>query len=292
MREVTLVHAGTALAGTVYAGDGPMVVLVHGSGPADRGGNTQDWVAGLTGEGLSLLVFDKPGCGASGGDWHHQTFADRTDEALATARFASGQPEAGGRPVLLLGGSQGGWICLLAAAETPEALAGIVTVSGPGVGVREQELYRVRHQLPELGFTVGDAEAASRFLERRFDRLGAGDDPVTVHADEQAEHPGAWVDAVGDNTPEELRFLAGIGRFDPGDALRALRSPVLAIWGGRDTLVPVAESLLRYQALPSCPDARSQLVVFPNADHGLRVPGRAGRAPGLWSLIATWARRL
>lgn len=289
MRDVTFTHDTTTLAGTVHPGSGPPVVLVAGSGPSDRDA-VSEWIRGLHGAGLTVLAYDKPGCGGSGGDWREQTLDDRADEAVAAARFLAGQPEAGGAPVSLVGGSQGAWVCLLAAPS--DAVAVIVCVSAAGVSVAEQELYRVAHQLPAMGFTGADVEDAVALLRERIDRMARGDDVERIHADEQRVADAPWMEAVGDTTVEELRFDERIYGFDPKDAIGAVRVPMLAIWGADDVLVPVEESLHRFLAGLGDADPRTQLVVVPNADHGLRVSGVEGRAPGLWDTIASWLRRV
>lgn len=289
MRDVTFVDRGTRLAGTVHAGAGPAVVLATGSGPSDRAA-LDDWVRGLHGAGLTVLVYDKPGCGESGGDWRTQTLDDRAAETIAAARFLRAQPEAEDRTLSIVGGSQGGWVALLVAGA-PEVDA-VVCVSAAAVTVADQELFRVEHQLPALGFAPADVEAALALLRCRVERIARGDEVEAIFAGEQAHVGARWMEVVGDTTLEELVFDARVYAFDPADAIRSIGCPLLAMWGGADVIVPVERSVARMlELLPPNADIRTQLVVIPNADHGIRLAdGR--RAPGLWPTIAAWLARV
>lgn len=273
------------------AGPGPFpaVLAVSGSGPATRAA-IGDWPERLAAAGLATLAWDKPGCGDSEGDWRDQTIDDRATEVLAAAAAVGGHPAVAGRPVAAMGGSQGGWVAPLAASRSPD-LAAVVAVSGPGVTVAAQERYRIAHQLPAEGFGDGDVADALAAHDARIAALDRGDPPADVlRAETEAGLPErAWWPLLGDTTVEELAFLAGIHAHDPVPALEAVRCPLLAVWGGRDVLVPVVDSVAAFDAaLRRGGNDRATLVVLPTADHGLRVhPGDGWGAAGA-SLIVGW----
>jgi pimeloyl-ACP methyl ester carboxylesterase len=100
-------------------GGGPGLVLVHGGGAHARWwDHIAPWL--LTGE-RSVVAVDLSGHGDSGhrADYTLDTWAS---EMLAVARHAEIE-----RPVLV-GHSLGGWSAVVAAAEHPEAVAGLVLV--------------------------------------------------------------------------------------------------------------------------------------------------------------------
>jgi pimeloyl-ACP methyl ester carboxylesterase len=148
MREVRLsVAAGTGdLRAIVHYPDAdglrPGIVLVDGAGDsvADDWG---DQPATFGGCGAVVLTHDKPGCGGSPGDWREQTLADRAGDSLAALEVLRGQPGVDPERVGFLGISQGGWVAYLAASQAPGAVRQVVTISGPGVSVAEQERYRI-----------------------------------------------------------------------------------------------------------------------------------------------------
>ncbi|HEJ7009236.1 TPA: alpha/beta hydrolase, partial [Serratia marcescens] len=84
---VTVTAGGNRLTGTLvlpqHAPVKPgVVVFVHGDGPANASrdeGYYGIWEA-MAQQGYAVLSFDKPGVGGSGGNWLHQTMADRARE--------------------------------------------------------------------------------------------------------------------------------------------------------------------------------------------------------------------
>lgn len=290
MREVQFETSHGLLAGTLYPGPGPAVVLVAGSGPADRQ-SLQHWVVAAVDVGLTVLVYDKPGCGGSSGDWRHQDFEGRATETRAAVSMLRRQPEASNESIALIGGSQGAWIAMLAARDGD--VDAVVCVSAAGVTVAEQELYRIEHQLPSLGFDTADVEAAHDFLARRISRLAAGESSDQIFADEEESALHRWRSAVGPTDRDSFDFDARIYGFDPLPIIRTLPSPVLAVWGANDVLVPVPVSLGALAGALPTPPSTSALIVIPHADHGLQVAEQNGdrRFPtNLWPMVSTWLR--
>lgn len=284
MPELTIEHAGGKLAATLHPADAPVAVLVHGSGPGDRQA-LHTYVQLLHSRGFAVLAYDKPGCGGSSGDWRAQTLHDRGAEVRAVVAALGDD-----RRVVLVGGSQGGWVSLIAAAGRDD-VAAVVTMSGPGVSVAEQELYRIATDLPRAGFAPDDVAAAVAFLQRRVDAVTAGRPVEEIRASEEPYDDAPWRAEVGETTLEELVFEARAYGYDPAADLRAVRCPLLGIWGGADTIVPVARSVERYLANMADTHPLSTLVVVPNADHRLRLPGADAPSPQAWDTIANWLHR-
>ncbi|WP_431931285.1 alpha/beta hydrolase family protein [Micromonospora sp. RP3T] len=141
-----------------WPGPYPAVVFVEGSGPGGR--DQREWQTRLAAAGFASLAYDKPGSGASTGDWTRQSLVDRADETLTPVAALRARRDIGSCPVALIGHSQGDWVAPLAAHRSPAAVAAVVTVSGPGVGVVAQEECRLGHQLTATGFTADDARQA------------------------------------------------------------------------------------------------------------------------------------
>ena len=96
---------------------------------------------------------------------------------------------------------------------------------------------------------------------------------------------------------EHLAFMARIYDHDPAPALARVTCPLLAIWGARDTYVPVAASAEAFAAgLGRAGNASFRLEVVRDADHGLRLPATGGadrgpRIPDLLEMLVSWLRR-
>ncbi len=274
----------------------PGLVMVDGSGDGayDDWG---DWPDRLVDCGAVVLTHDKPGCG-SPGDWLAQSFTDRAQETLAALAVLRAQPETAGAPVGLYGVSQGGWVALLAAtlatAECPVDF--VVTASGPGVGVAAQDRTRIERDLRTAGLPPEPVDAALAWLDERTERLLAGEPVPDVLAAQGRYADASWYPLATryfDN-PVALGFLARNLDFDPAPVLAQLRCPVLALFGGADTLVPVPQSVSAFAThLPALPGDPHGLAVFAGADHGLFIadPDPAVRrtdqlAPGFLPMLA------
>lgn len=282
--------------GRAGGGPYPAVAFVDGSGPAERDG-WDDEAEVLAAAGFASLAWDKPGVGGSGGDWRDQSLQDRAAEALAAMACLAAQEEVDPARIVLLGGSQGGWVAPLAASMST-IVAGVISLSGPGVSPYRQEAYRVEAMLRHAGVTEEQIAEAMAFFHHRATRLRRGDDLEEVLAEQLAHRDAPWYPALGDDgVVEHLAFMARIYDYDPAPALERVTCPLLAIWGQRDIYVPVAASAERFAAaLGRAGNGSFRLEVVPDADHGLRLPAtgddeRGPRIPDLMDMIVTWLRR-
>jgi pimeloyl-ACP methyl ester carboxylesterase len=275
----------------------PGLVFVDGSGcgALEEWGGWPEWVGGC---GVAVLVHDKPGCGRSPGDWRDQSFADRAAESLAAAEVLRGWPGVDPDRVGLIGWSQGGWVSLLAARTGPDLVDRVVTISGPGVSMAEQERVRIDRWLRLGGVVGGDHAEAVAWVDERTRRLRAGEPAERVLEAQRRFRDRPWYDVVSEvsETPGQLDFFRRSMDVDPADLLPGLRCPLLALFGGADDSVPVALSVARIAAaLPEAEGARHGIAVFPGADHGLFTggprPGIARRdqlAPGFLPMLTAF----
>ena len=271
----------------------PGIVLVDGSGDGacDDWG---EWPERFADCGAVVLAHDKPGCGGSPGNWLEQTFEDRARESLAALAVLRAHPACSGRPVGLLGFSQGGWVALLAATEGDVDF--VVSVSGPGVTPEAQDRDRIERELQARGTEPDAIAEAMTWIDERTRRLRAGEPVEDVLADQLLLADRSWYAGTTeyfDNLPA-LSFLSRLIGFDPAPVLRRVPCPVLALFGAADTLVPVGPSVEVYAAnLPKLPGDPHGLAVFPGADHGLftadpdpAVPRTEQLAPGFLPMVA------
>lgn len=275
----------------IIASDAPPragLVLVDGSGPATR----HEWAgipAWLASRGVATLRHDKPGCGGSPGDWREQSYADRAAEALAALavlRAETGVGRAG-----LIGYSQGGWISLIAATSAPQAVDFMITVSGPAVGVAEQERVSTERTLRRAGHPPAVVDEAMRWVDERAARLAVGDPPAQVLAAQQRHADRVWYDAVSAapyDTVQTLAFFARALSFDPAARIPHLRCPILALYGAADELVPVERSVaVLAERLPGLHRGRNAVAVLPGADHMLYVADGA-HAPAFLPMLGAF----
>jgi pimeloyl-ACP methyl ester carboxylesterase len=291
----------------------PAVVMVPGSGPVS-GRQARDWEdigARLATVGVAWFGYDKPGCGASTGDWTRMDFTDRAEETLAAVDLLASRPDIDASRIGLLGGSQGGWVAPLAAsrrkslatfgeeslsASRGESIAAIALISPPGVSVADCEEYQVGAEGEHEGYSPNEIEEAMRLYRRVLHRLRAGDSAEKVISDETPLLGTRVAELAEISSVTELEFFARIADYDPLPALTAVRCPVLAIYGENDVHVPAKRSAAIFEeTLSRAGHDAYTIVMFPGADHRILVPDPDGgphrRAPGLFELIVSWLDR-
>ncbi|NEB78246.1 alpha/beta hydrolase [Streptomyces sp. SID14478] len=298
-RAVAFSNASVHLAGalTVPAGGTacPGVVMVGGSGPADR---TNDGYFSLIGRhfadaGCAVLSYDKRGVGASSGDWRDATLDDLAADAGAALDFLRARPGVRAEAVGLFGHSEGGWVVLRAAATARDRLPWVITNSCPGMTPQAQDRFALANTLRRRHFAQQDVDDSLAL----FDRLAEAGrrDADFGEATRLVASAGAAV-SLADywaGVDERLwEFLKRKQDHDPvPDALR-LRCPHLAVYGGADPLVPVAESVRLFTAAAChpgrAPRAPLTVEVFPGADHRIRTDGGTRPAPGHLGVLTRW----
>jgi len=258
-REISVAGGAAPLYGALMtppgARPGPAVLLIAGSGPTDRDGNStvagvkpanlKLIAEGLAAAGVSSLRYDKRGLGPSAAAMTNEAdlrFTTYVDDAVAFARVLKAQPNV--TCVVLLGHSEGALIAALAAQQVPTC--GVIEVSGVGrplgVVLREQ---LAAQPLPDA--MRAQVETALTDLE---------------HGRETPSVPG--LESLF--RPKIQPYLISQLTIDPAKALAAVKAPVLILQGDNDLQVQVADARLLHAARP---DAR--LVIVPGMNHILKI---------------------
>jgi pimeloyl-ACP methyl ester carboxylesterase len=105
------------------SGSKPTVIFLPGYMSDMQGTKALALDAWAQQEERGYIRFDYGGCGASGGDFATQTFADWRDDVLAIIDLVVEGP------VVLVGSSMGGWLMLHAALARPERVVGLVGIA-------------------------------------------------------------------------------------------------------------------------------------------------------------------
>jgi dipeptidyl aminopeptidase/acylaminoacyl peptidase len=306
----TNLHGALVIPNT--SGPHPVVVFVHGSGPADCTGYNSyfplwEYFASC---GFACLSWDKPGVGESKGDWSQQSFKDRANEVLSAIQFLKSRNDIDSKRIGLWGISQGGWILPLAASMSKD-VAFIIPVSGPGISPKEQGIYTMENQLKADGFSAEDIARAKDFRVL-FDKL-AQDDASVQKLSELIDKfkDDAWFKFLSqavDDWEKSFAFAKKIAQenYEPIPVLEKVKCPVLAIWGELDMLVPAQKSKEIFEkALKKSENKDLTLKIFPNADHNLTLTktggwkeqaenlrnGKLQLAPGYFELMGDWLKK-
>jgi dienelactone hydrolase len=304
--EVRFASGGNTLAGVLVfpttPGPHPAVAFVHGSGSLDR----NDWTLHpalrehFARHGIASLCWDKPGVGASGGDWTRQSFHDRAREALDAVEFLRGRADIDPRHVGLWGISQGGWVGPLAASLSPD-VAFLILVSAPAGTIAEQDLFRVEQGMRADGMLQEEIDRACDLARRRLELIRAGTFEGLDAAQRHAAGHRWFTDYVHRLGPGDFAFGAKNIGYDGRPALRGVKCPVLVVVGERDTVVPSKGGAATIEdILTKAGNADVTVKTFPDADHflhrtktgGPRETAARGRvrtfAPGYLTTLTDW----
>ncbi|HZY34671.1 MAG TPA: alpha/beta fold hydrolase [Rhodanobacter sp.] len=269
------------LSGTLLLPDGagpwPVAVLIAGSGPTDRDGNTPLLPArvdnlkllgqALAQRGLASLRYDKRGVGGSGYPGLSEEglrFEDLVDDAaLLGLRLAQDERFA---PVVLAGHSEGALIAVLA-AEAAQARA-VVSIAGAGTRASVLMRKQIQDRLPpEL---AGQALETLDALEQQHRVTDVPDDLVLLFR------------------PTVQPYLMSWFRHDPPVALARLQVPALLVHGSADVQVGVEHARRLHVGQPDAP-----LHIVEGMDHLLSVQGDvATGTQAIAAEVATWLQQL
>jgi pimeloyl-ACP methyl ester carboxylesterase len=186
--------------------------------------------------------------------------------------------------------SQGGWVAPLAASKAPGA-AFLVVVSGGGATPLESEMFAYRQHFQRMGLSPPDTTKALGILDGYFRYLATGKDREKVVAQLDGIRKGTLAPLAEQldrilPSEENRPNWSWVATYDPATHIAQLRCPVLLIFGDRDTEQPAETAAARWrEALAKGGNDRATIVVFPGADHTLRVRsapsgGNAGAGAG------------
>lgn len=258
--EITL--AGTL---TIPEGDGPhpAVVLISGSGPQDRDetifAHKPFWVLAdhLSRRGIAVLRVDDRGVGGSTGSTPTSTSKGLANDVIAGIRFLKTQPDIDPQRIGLVGHSEGGIIAPMVAAKS-KSVACVVLLAG--TGLPGDEILRLQTAaLRRATFVPEEKIAQELVLHRQLtDSILNGADEATVRAaiEELSKYQLSLPPGAASLTPEQFQKLVDAAlkqlqsnwmrffmSYDPREALRAVKCPVLVLIGAKDLQVPPAENL-------------------------------------------------
>ena len=258
------------------AGDGPPLVLLHGSGPGVTGwrnfrGNL-DTLAGH----FRCLILEFPGYGVS----------DPTDEhpmraaGPAVTRFLDG---LGIERADVIGNSMGGIVAARVAMAHPDRVRRLVTVGGLGTNLLSPAPSEGIRLLME--FT--DDPTRERLIQWLHSMVY---DPGLVTEELIEER---WAQATEPGTLASARRMYGKAAFAAGVAaaaaanvppywamLHKLAAPTLLTWGRDDRVSPVDMAITAMRLIP-----HAELHVFPNCGHWVMIEQKAAWESAVLSFL-------
>ncbi|CAG7603408.1 alpha/beta fold hydrolase [Rhodococcus opacus] len=240
------------------AGDGPPLLLLHGSGPGVTGWRNFRGNLSVFAEHFRTFVLEFPGFGVSD-DFGGHPMLTAGDAVL---RFLDG---LGLDEVAMLGNSMGGIVATQFAIAHPDRVGKLITIGGIGRNL----------------FSPGPGEGINLLMEFTDDptreRLIAWlhsmvFDPAMVTEELIEER---WTQATDPETLASARKMYSKAAFEAGakaalesDAtpywaqLHKVKAPTLLTWGRDDRVSPLDMAIIPMRSIP-----RAELHVFPNCGH-------------------------
>lgn len=231
----------------------PLVIMLTGSGPNDRNGNSmmtrndshKQLAKVLLENGIATYRYDKR--------TFTQVKKNKIDPNPSFDQFVQDvqdviyhfQRDKRYSKIILAGHSQGSLVAMLA---IDDSIDGFISIAGPAEPVDKAILKQIAAQAPGL-----DKEA-----EVIFNKMKTQDEPVT----EVSPYLMSLLN------PSIQPFMKTWMKYDPTAEIKKLKIPILIINGTRDRQVDVTDAKALHEAMPA-----SQLVILENMDHIFKLVG-------------------
>jgi pimeloyl-ACP methyl ester carboxylesterase len=234
-------------------GDGPhpLMVIIAGSGPTDRNGNSplipgknnslKMLAEQLAEEGVASIRYDKRGIGENqsiGGNEEDLRFEDYIDDAVKWVRFAKNDDRFS--KVGIIGHSEGSLIGMVAAEKTGADM--FISIAGAGRPIDQVLLEQLEQQLP-----VNLLKESDEIL-------------VKLKQGEQVKYISTELQSLF--RPSVQPYLISWLKYDPAKEIQKINAPVLIINGTRDVQVPVKDAERLHDAKKD-----SALAIIQNMNH-------------------------
>ena len=301
-KEVQFHSDSVMLAGTIIVpaqgSRHPGIVFLHGSGPSTREG-ARPYAEAFAELGIASLIFDKRGCGSSGGSWETSSLEDLSNDALAAVRYLKTEGDIDGSPVGLWGVSQAGWVETLAASRSSD-VGFMIVISGGGASPRESELFSYGEEFDKAGLSQQEKSEAFSLLDTYYQYLESGEgrsrfiSQLNAVGTDRLAPLAKQLEQIlpSEGNRKNWRWVAS---WDPAPSIEKITCPVLLMFGDMDKDHPTAISIKRWRdGLKKSLNKDVTVVVFPGAGHGLRMregftgSGRAPFADGYSELMLGW----
>lgn len=158
-------NAGVSLEGELSIPGGkaqyPLAIFIHGSGRATRN-DYAEFISPFDSVGIATFRYDKRGVGASGGQYSdvgaynsEVVFPQLASDAAAAIRHLQKDKRISGDKIIVIGGSQAGWIITELNSIFDPWLS--ICISGPAVTVGEEIFYS--DLIEKEGYSQAEADS-------------------------------------------------------------------------------------------------------------------------------------
>lgn len=234
----------------------PIAIIIAGSGPTDRNGNSQltqnDAYKMLSDElfysGIATLCFDKRGIAASKSSMKEESnirFENYIEDVKGWINLLSNDKRFSN--IIIIGHSEGSLIGMIAAKNNPKVTK-YISIAGMGVPFDVILKEQLEKQL------TGQPQATKNLIFSYLDKLKQGETisniPPTLNALFR---------------PSVQPYMISVMKYNPQEEIAKLTIPTLIIQGTTDIQVPIEHANLLSVANP-----KAQKVIIENMNHVLK----------------------
>jgi pimeloyl-ACP methyl ester carboxylesterase len=251
----------------------PVVVFVHGDGPASRRNYRLSRERALR-AGYATFVYDKPGSGSSEPAYDRSSlFEQRTQVLLDAVATLKAHPAIDRERIGIWGISQAGYVMPQAVSRS-EDIAFMIAVSCPGANSIDQSAFLLKAQCLCEEMTAAEAEAVEGHFAGLFVAQTYAE--YLSHAEPLVANPVVvdigFVSAVTPRDEWEPRDTRGQPFFNPITLVERTTIPVLAFFGEKDTQIDPFQGAEAYRAaLERAGNPDFRVVLVPGVDHSMII---------------------
>ncbi len=244
------------------AGDGPPLLLLHGSGPGVTGWRNYRGNLGVFAEHYRCLVLEFPGFGVSDDFGGHPML----DAQAAVPAFVDA---LGLDRVDIIGNSMGGGVGINFAINHPDRVGKLITIGGIGTNIYSPG--------PSEGIRLLQEFTEDPTRQRLIDWLNSMVYNPALVTEQLIEE--RWSLATDPETLAGARRMYGKAAFAammkmmrnadfplPWAIMHKVKAPTLLTWGRDDRVSPLDMSLIPMRTIPN-----AELHVFPNCGHWVMI---------------------
>jgi hypothetical protein len=273
-----------------------LMVYVHGYGKTDvvKGNWYFDFREHFSSWGVGVVIWDKPGCGASEGEFDiNQSVQSSAIELIAAVNTLREHKIPGYESIGFWSISRGGWIAPLA-IQQDQSIEYWISVSGPSA--EENFKYLLEKNFAIEGRSQTQVNLLVDEWQTAFDILSSGGKYEDyLKSTDNLSQDEFYIELTGGGRysregflQEQSRYLSGEFIVSPvsglqiyvkdfAQSLSAISSDTLAIFGALDTNIDWRKTKALYEkTIGNNSSSSLEIRVFPNADHTIRSSNTGG----------------
>ncbi len=288
----SIVRGEAIISGTLtlpaYPKSSALVIMISGSGPQDRdetlfGFRVFKIIAEHLGEnGIASFRFDDRGEGDSTGDFTQTTLEDHASDVNAIINYFKNASAVSYDTYTLLGHSQGGIVSANVAINNPDVKS-LVLMAAPAGPLIDLVLYQRRQELINEAVNhalIEQEVSAHQQLMHAIVTKEKAEQSVTLFYETaklllstQQPNDAGQINSIAQNKTEnfqliyQLPSLTSFLYYDPSVDYEKLSVPVLALFGGHDAQVTIAQNKDKMERALLKARVPYHFVTFDTANH-------------------------